>query len=138
MKFINKIKSGLIIGLLAFGLLLPVAAASTASAQISDEAKSAACEGIGGATGQNSCHTGAAGSTVRSLLSTVLNILSWIIGIVAVFMIIIGGFKFITSSGDSSGVQSARNTIIYALVGLVVAALAQAIVNFVLNETINP
>lgn len=136
MKFINKIKSGLIIGLLAFGLLLPVAAASPVSAQISEEAKSAACEGIGGATGQD-CD-GSAGGTVRSLMATAVNILSWIIGIVAVFMIIIGGFKFITSGGDSSGVQSARNTIIYALVGLVVAALAQVMVNFVLKETISP
>ncbi len=56
-------------------------------------------------------------------------------GIASVFMIMIGGFKYVTSSGDPGNIQSAKNTIIYALVGLAIAALAQTIVVFVLQQT---
>jgi hypothetical protein len=48
--------------------------------------------------------------------------------------LIYGGFKYITSGGDESGAKSARNTIIYAVVGLVIVALAQFIVKFVINN----
>jgi hypothetical protein len=58
-----------------------------------------------------------------------------VVGVIAVIMIIIGGLKYVTSGGDSSAVGSAKNTIIYALVGLVVVALAQALVKFVLAKT---
>jgi hypothetical protein len=53
---------------------------------------------------------------------------------VAVIMIIVGGLKYITSGGDSNNVSSAKSTIIYAIIGLVVVALAQFIVQFVLNK----
>ena len=49
-------------------------------------------------------------------------------------MIIYGGFRYVTSGGDSGHVSSAKNTIIYAIVGLVVVALAQFIVQYVLNQ----
>ena len=57
------------------------------------------------------------------------------VGIVAVIMIIVGGFKYITSGGESSKVSGAQSTILYAVVGLVVVVLAQIIVHFVLNKT---
>jgi hypothetical protein len=57
-----------------------------------------------------------------------------IVGVAAVIMIIIGGFRYITSSGDSASVNSAKNTILYAIIGLVIVALAQVIVRFVLNQ----
>lgn len=59
--------------------------------------------------------------------------MSIILGAIAVIMIVIGGFKFVTSGGDTNAVASAKNTIIYALVGLVVVALAQVIVHYVLT-----
>ncbi len=49
-------------------------------------------------------------------------------------MIIIGGFKYVTSTGDSASISSAKNTILYALVGLAVVSLAQVLVHFVLNK----
>jgi hypothetical protein len=49
-------------------------------------------------------------------------------------MIIIGGFQYITSSGDSGKVGTAKNTILYAIIGLVIVALAQFIVRFVLSR----
>ena len=65
---------------------------------------------------------------------TVLEIFSYVLGVTAVIVLIIGSVKFVTSAGDSAKVSSARNTVIYALVGVVVALLAQAIVLFVLDR----
>lgn len=66
-------------------------------------------------------------------IQTIVNIMLFILGAIAVIMIVIGGIKYTTSNGDSSAITSAKNTILYAVVGLVVAILAYAIVNFVLN-----
>jgi len=74
-------------------------------------------------------------SKVQSILKDVINIFSIVVGIVAVIMIIVGGFKYITSGGESSKVSGAQSTILYAVVGLVVVVLAQIIVHFVLNKT---
>jgi len=74
--------------------------------------------------------------TVNSTISLALNIFSAIVGIIAVVMIIVGGVKYITSQGESANITSAKNTILYALVGLVVVALAQVIVRFVLDRFI--
>ena len=76
-----------------------------------------------------------AGSGLNSLATKVVNIFSVIVGIVAVIMIIYGGFKYITSGGDSGNVSSAKNTLIYAIIGLIIVALAQIIVHFVINTT---
>src|ERR1700761_5115795 len=56
---------------------------------------------------------------VNQAIAAVVNILSTIIGIAAVIMIIVGGFRYITSNGDSGKISSARSTIVYALVGVV-------------------
>jgi hypothetical protein len=68
------------------------------------------------------------------ILTKAVNILSILIGVAAVIAIIIGGFNFVVSGGDSAKVASARSTILYAIIGLVVAFLAQAIVLFVLSN----
>jgi len=87
------------------------------------------------ATTNQDCSEGATG--VGKLIRTIINVLSIIIGAIAVIMIIIGGFRYITSGGSAEGTKAARQTIVYAIVGLVVVALAQIIVHFVLNNTIN-
>jgi cytochrome bd-type quinol oxidase subunit 2 len=74
-------------------------------------------------------------SSLEKLLTNVVNIFSIIVGVIAVLMIIVGGLRYITSGGDSGNVSTAKNTIIYAIVGLVIVALAQLIVHFVLNQT---
>jgi Type IV secretion system pilin len=74
-------------------------------------------------------------SKIENVIKTVINILSAIVGAVSVIMIIIGGFKYVTSNGDSNSVSSAKNTIIYALVGLIIVAFAQVIVQFVLERS---
>ncbi|MBA3758549.1 hypothetical protein H0X10_02865 [Candidatus Saccharibacteria bacterium] len=78
---------------------------------------------------------GDAESRVNEIIRLVINIFSLIVGVIAVIMIIIGGLKYITSGGDSSNVSGAKNTILYAIIGLVIVALAQVIVRFVLQKT---
>jgi uncharacterized membrane protein len=67
------------------------------------------------------------------IFKTIVNILLFIIGAIAVIMLIIGGIRYTISGGDSSAVTGAKNTILYAIIGIVVALLAYAIVNFVID-----
>ncbi|MBC7459224.1 hypothetical protein H7200_00745 [Candidatus Saccharibacteria bacterium] len=69
-----------------------------------------------------------------SIFTTIVNVLLFIIGAISVIMLIIGGIRYTISAGDSGNVTAAKNTILYAIVGLVVAFLAFAIVNFVLGS----
>lgn len=64
----------------------------------------------------------------------IINVFLFIIGAVAVIMIIYGGFRYVISGGDQSHVKAAKDTILYSVVGLVVAFLAFAIVNFVVDN----
>lgn len=64
----------------------------------------------------------------------IINIFSIVVGAVSVIMIIIGGFRYIISGGDSSGVSGAKNTILYAVVGLVIVLFAQIIIRFVITN----
>ena len=66
----------------------------------------------------------------------VTNVLLFVIGAVSVIMIIIGGFRYVTSQGDQTQVQSAKNTILYAVIGVVVSIAAYAIVSFVVTQFI--
>jgi hypothetical protein len=68
------------------------------------------------------------------VFKTITNVLLFIIGAISVIMLIIGGIRYTVSGGDSSAVTSAKNTILYAIVGIVVALLAYAVVNFVLGS----
>ncbi len=70
----------------------------------------------------------------NGILTKFVKILSYFVAVAAIFVIIVAGIKFIISSGDPQGVKSAKDTIIYAVIGLGVAAIAQALVLFVLNK----
>lgn len=74
---------------------------------------------------------------INNIVHTIVNLLSAVVGIVAVIMIIIGGFRYITSGGNDTSVTAAKNTILYAIIGLVVVALAQIIVRFTLSKLTN-
>ena len=65
---------------------------------------------------------------------TLTNVLLFIIGAVSVIMLIIGGLRYVVSGGDSTAVQGAKNTILYAIVGIIVAILAYAVVSFVIGS----
>ena len=68
-----------------------------------------------------------------SIFTTVVNVLLFVIGALSVIMLIIGGFRYVISGGNASNVTAAKNTILYAIVGLVIAFLAFAVVNWVLG-----
>ena len=78
--------------------------------------------------------TGEGVSKFNKLLTEIINVFSVIVGIVAVLMIVYAGFRYITSSGADAKVKDAKNTVLYAIIGLVIVALAQLIVKFVLNK----
>lgn len=67
------------------------------------------------------------------IFTTIVNILLFIIGALSVIMLIIGGIRYTVSGGNASAVTAAKNTIIYAIVGIIVAVLAFAIINFILG-----
>jgi hypothetical protein len=119
----NKIK----IAVLAFAMLIGVAAFSP-SYDVSADAKGEILKGyneVGGATETR---------TLQGSIKTFVNVLLYIIGVLSVIMIVVGGIRYTTSAGDSTKVTAAKNTIMYAVVGLAIAILAYAIVNFVLTN----
>lgn len=67
------------------------------------------------------------------IFQTIVNILLFIVGIIAVIMLIIGGIRYVVSGGDQTAVTAAKNTILYAIIGIIVAILAYAAVQFVVN-----
>ena len=77
---------------------------------------------------------GSGGDSLGSLIQTIVNILLFILGAIAVVMIVIGGIRYATSNGDSGSIKTAKDTILYSVIGLIVAMLAYAIVNFVLDS----
>ena len=87
-------------------------------------------------TPSGDCSNGGESATdkINHLVKQIINILSAIVGIVAVVMIIFGGLRYITSGGNDANVTSAKNTILYAIIGLIIVALAQIIVRFTLSK----
>ncbi len=69
-----------------------------------------------------------------SIFTKITNVLLFIIGAISVIMIIIGGIRYVVSGGNSASVTAAKNTILYAVVGIIVAILAFALVNFVVGS----
>ena len=110
-----------VVGLLL--LLSPV----PAHAALSDTA----CDGLQQITGETCAGTGA--EQVDNTLADAIHILSIVIGIVAVIMIMIAGIRYITANGDPGSIRAARDTVIYAVIGLAIAAMAQVTVRFVLS-----
>ncbi len=89
--------------------------------------------GINAAAG-NGLSPNQAANQLNNTIASVINVFSIIIGIIAVIMLIIAGFKYVTSAGSSDKIASAKSTVIYAIVGLIIVALAQTIVKFVAHK----
>lgn len=132
---LRKVKRLIYTAAAALSLALPTLAPVAVYAQAIDTAGGLSC-GIDGEVNSsgNTCGVKQADANLSNLVKRIINVLSVIIGVIAVIMIIIGGLRYITSGGDSGNVSSAKNTILYAIVGLIVVALAQFIVRFVLSN----
>lgn len=120
-------------------LTLPMLVPAAVSADTTTDINGGLCAGADLNAGttttcSSQSEAGAANGKITSILSTVINIFSLIVGAVSVIMIIIGGMRYITSGGEASNISGAKNTIIYAIVGLVIVALAQFLVHFVLGK----
>jgi hypothetical protein len=127
----SRIKRILLTIAATLGLLMPAAVPAVASAQnITDNLKKGSCLS---ATDVDCEETENAAGSVNDIIADAINIFSLVVGVIAVIMIIVGGVKYITSGGDAGNVTGAKNTILYAVVGLVIVALAQIIVRFVLD-----
>jgi hypothetical protein len=70
------------------------------------------------------------------IFTTVTNVMLFVVGAISVIMIVIGGLRYVISGGNSANVTAAKNTILYAIVGLIVSMLAYAIINFVITNFI--
>ncbi len=108
-------------------------AAHAQATEVSTAITDAACEGAN-LSSNAECEPGNSQQNFNDLMKRIINIFSMVVGAVSVIMIIIGGFRYIISAGDSNGVTGAKNTILYALVGLVVVLFSQIIVKFVLSN----
>lgn len=127
-----------IVGLLAVPVLaLTVGSAPVfaASLSISGGANSARGNDQSGCLFGN--EPGCEGTDQTPIFRTITNVLLFIIGAISVIMLIIGGIRYTTSNGDQQAVQNAKNTILYAVVGLVIAILAFAAINFVIGSFVN-
>ena len=129
----NKIKAFFAAAFMATCLFVPVAALAAS------DVSGSLCAGTQlNASGVNdkTCNVGTdnATSDVQNIVTKVVNIFSWVVGVVSVIMIIVGGFRYIISGGEQKNVTAAKNTILYAIVGLIIVALAQIIVHFVIGN----
>lgn len=68
------------------------------------------------------------------IFKTVINVMLFLVGALSVIMLIYGGIRYTISQGDSGAITNAKNTIMYAIIGIVISILAYAIVNFVIDS----
>jgi beta-lactamase regulating signal transducer with metallopeptidase domain len=124
----------------AFILVLPSLALAIDCSKCSNSSNLSTQESIqcGSSCASGNNQTSAeATDTLNQTIKTIINLLSVAIGLVAVIMIIFGGFRFVTSGGNPEAAKAARNTLLYAIIGLVVVALAQVIARFTLHAVVS-
>ncbi len=95
------------------------------------------CRGSGGTWKVDTCVNTNASTPLfgsDSIFANIINVMLFVIGGISVIMLIIGGIRYAVSGGDANAVQGAKNTVMYSIVGVVVAFLAYALVNFVINS----
>jgi len=125
MKLIRILVITLATALCGMTAMYPIAAHALPVSTVAADLKSDAQGGVG--------QTGSGGIKITSVFSGVVNILSVVVGALSVIFVILSGFRYVTSGGDSNRVSSAKNTLVYALVGVAIVALAQVLVHFVIN-----
>ena len=136
-EIIKKIGTGVgVASLFALSVLGATSTVTTPTAQaaVKDQICSGADKALGGNSGVCSGQQFTPDS-VWGLAGTIINWILIVVGIIAVLFIIIGGIRYATSAGDPDKVKKAKNTILYAMIGLAVALLAAVIVNLVVNIT---
>jgi uncharacterized membrane protein len=142
-KIKNLILSNVTVLSLMISALLPIpiamgmASADCSAGGIASNVASGAAAAANGNVDCTSTNLTNSQKDITTLAQQVVQIFSIVVGAISIIMIIYGGFRYITSGGDSNRVGSAKNTLIYAIIGLIIVALAQLIVHFVLSTTSN-
>lgn len=113
-------------------LSVPVIVAAPTAA-LFEGSKDQACAGT--KLNDTGCTENQGVTQVNNTIKVVINWLSIIVGLVSVVMIMIGGIRFVTSQGNAQSVTAARNTVLFAIVGLVVTIMAQLIIKFVIGRS---
>lgn len=140
---LKSLKSKLMVLAAAASLVLPLGVPALVSAQDANLQTNVAA---GNCSGSNldivgntntGCSNATAGASLNTLIKNIINVFSIVVGLVAVVMIIIGGFRYIVSGGESSSVSGAKNAILFAIVGLIIVVIAQLIVHFVISRAAN-
>lgn len=126
-RHLHFLKQAIISLVLSLGLLVTTAPTSYAVNVFGGQADQSV-DGSKVVTNQNK-----GGSDLPTTIKEVISTIFVILGILAVIMIIIGGIRYTTSNGDPGQIKNAKNTIMYAVIGLILAILSYAIVNFVLS-----
>lgn len=148
MKFINYIKITLpvvaLVALLALPFALPLSAFADSDGSVSITPISDSVDGTDLANSRNPALDGA--ESVRGdgmpteligpdgIFTRIVNTVLYAIGIISIVMIIWGGLRYILSGGDAKKVTDAKNTLLYAIIGLIIALISFAIVNFVIGS----
>lgn len=122
----------LLVPMLAFGVATTFSTQPVGAADLTLQDGANAAKG----TSSTTCLFTNTTDCVSGVFNTVVNIMLFIIGAISVIMLIYGGIRYTVSGGNTANVTAAKNTILYAIVGLIVAALAYAIVNFVIVHLI--
>ncbi|MDO4967312.1 MAG: pilin [Candidatus Saccharibacteria bacterium] len=133
MKISNKIKTVAAGSASVIAAGLNAGAANAAVVYCPDGKASTTGDLSGCTTGNKGVNASQNKNDLMSTLTTIINVIIGVIGFVAVIVIILGGVQYTTSAGDPGKVKKAKDTILYGIIGLVVALLAFAIVNFVLT-----
>lgn len=134
-KMLSRLKTFILSLSILFGALAPLAVPAVASADIQESLCGAATTQKIDVTAKCQDATKGSESHFQKVLASIINIFSLVVGVVAVIMVIFAGFKYITSGGNQESVKTAKQALIYAIIGLVIVALAQIIVKFVLHQT---
>jgi hypothetical protein len=141
-KIKNFILSGMLLLMVATPAAVPSAVAFAGTPNCSGVPESVAGGASTASGGSITCdnvsgNDTAVTSAVGALATKVVNIFTIIVGAASVIMIVYGGFRYITSGGSSERVGAAKNTLIYAIIGLIIVGLAQILVHFVLSQSAN-
>ena len=123
----NKFKLTVAAFIAIIGLSAAIPAVVTTGTVVAQNAADKMKEGLDKVGGQENT------TSLEDNIKTVTNVLLFVLGAIAVIMIIIGGIRYATSNGDASATKAAKDTIMYAVIGLIVAILAYAIVRFVIE-----
>ena len=135
---LNKVKKGLrgllFVPVLALGITAGAGLLSAPSASAVEQCSDSTYTINNGVNCAQSTSQKGGLFTDNGIFRQVTNILLFIVGAIAVIMLIIGGIRYVVSGGDSSAVTAAKNTILYAIIGIIIVLLAFAIVQFVVGS----